>query len=231
MRFSISAPQQCANMRSNPEVVFCWKRLELCHTIQAFVQWWTTELWDPPPQSCVLILTALLWGYKCLSRHAGKTRGIWTQLKQHLHQIHIFVSQSKVLVMFFSGTHFQQGRDYVSCGVALGHMFLLPLCVVLVYQNKQSCSNKNWPTLSPTQGLLSRFRTQCPTSFMTNFCLGFPTAWPPPKRKHRQWARRHWSVLAAIITRQLHGQNMALRSSLSSSWPRFDYAVGECVSH
>lgn len=114
----------------------------------------------PQPQSCVLTLTTLLRGYKCLPRHAGKTGGIWTQLKQHLHQIRIFVSQSKVLVMFFSGTHFLQGDGFLSCGVALGHVFLLPLCVVLVSQNKQSCSNKNWPTLSSTQELLSQFRTQ-----------------------------------------------------------------------
>lgn len=169
-------------MRSNPGGVFCW-RLEMCHTIQAFVQWWSTELWAPPPQSCALILTALLWGYKCLPRYARKTRGIWTQLKQHLHQIHIFVSRSKVLVMFFNGTHFQQGEGFVSCSVALGHVFLLPLCVVLASQNKQSCSNKNWPTLSSTQELLSRFRTQYPTSFMTKFCLGFPTARPKTQGK------------------------------------------------
>lgn len=39
------------------------------------------------------------------------------------------------------------------------------------------------------------------------------------------------SVLSAVITLQLYGQNMALQGTLLSRQPGFDQVVAECVSH
>ncbi len=56
---------------------------------------------------------------------------------------------------------------------------------------------------------------------------------PKDTEKEREGGGRenHWSVLSAIITLQLYGQNMALQGTLLSRQPGFDQVVVECVSH